>query len=181
MDLRTCIAAVALVANISVVLGQSTENQKNLSSNSSSSWTYDSKTNQLSGDATSTKRQAAKEIVDLELSEYRSWNNHNIQGVLAVYWNSPDLVSIAGDEPEVHGFAALQTALTTVYADPNTMGRIDLDRLKVQVISDTSATCVASYVVHTSTSVYYCDDTGTLQRFSDGWKIVFERATIHQN
>jgi hypothetical protein len=56
MDLRIYIAAVALIAGASVMLGQSNETQKSLTS---SSWTYDSKTTQLSGDATGAQREAA--------------------------------------------------------------------------------------------------------------------------
>lgn len=174
MDLRICFVG-AVMATASLAVGQ---NAQNVSSQSSSSWTYDSKTGQISGATTGAKRQAANEIVALELAEYRAWNNHDLKGVLAVYWNSPDLVSIAGDEPEVHGFEALQNALLTTYADPNTMGRIDLDTLRVQVISNDSACCVASYVVHTANHVYYCDDTATLKHWPEGWKIVFERAAI---
>jgi hypothetical protein len=121
---------------------------------------------------------AERDIVALELAEYRAWNSHNMQGVLATYWNSPDLVSIAGDD-EVHGFDALQKALLSTYANPNTMGHIDLDRLKVQVLADDSACCVATYVVRTQKHVYYCDDTATLRQFrGEGWKIVFERASL---
>ena len=174
MDLRICIAALALTAGASVVLGQSTENQ----TSQSSSWTYDSKTGQIAGAVSGAKRKAAQEIVALELSEMAAWNNHNLAGVLAAYWNSPDLVSIAGEEPEVHGFAALQQALTTTYADPTTMGTLVLDTLRVQVISDDTASCVASYVVHTAEHTYYCDDTSTLRHFPEGWRIAFERAAI---
>jgi len=174
MDFRVCVAALATIACAPVVLGQSTDIQNS----QTSSWTYDSKNGQISGAANGAKRQAAQEIVALELGEYSSWNKHNLAGVLAVYWNSPDLVSIAGDEPEVHGFQALQSALTTTYADPNTMGTIDLDTLRVQVLSADSACCVASYVVHTAAHVYYCDDTATLRHLPEGWRIVFERANI---
>ena len=124
------------------------------------------------------QRGAERDIVALELAEYRAWNSHNMQGVLATYWNSPDLVSIAGDD-EVRGFDALQKALLSAYANPNTMGHIDLDRLKVQVLADDSACCVASYVVRTQKHVYYCDDTASLRQFpGEGWKIVFERASL---
>jgi uncharacterized protein (TIGR02246 family) len=178
MDLRICIAAAALIAGAPVVLGQSTEKQNNQDTSTSSTWTYDSKTGQINGAASGAKRKAAQEIVALELSQMTAWNNHDLQGVLAAYWQSADLISIAGEEPEVHGFQALQKALTTIYADPNTMGSLVLDTLRVQVISDDTASCVASYVVHTAQNVYYCDDTATLRHLPEGWRIAFEHATV---
>lgn len=66
MDLRICIAALALTAGAPAVLGQSTENHATQTTNSSSSWTYDSKTGQISGAASGAKRKAAQEIVALE-------------------------------------------------------------------------------------------------------------------
>lgn len=170
MDFRIWIVGLVFLAASPILLGQSTQSFSN-------EWTYNSKTDQMSGAATGTQRQAAQDVLSLELAEYRAWNSHDMQGVLAAYWNSPSLVSIAGDD-EVHGFDALQKALLTTYANPNTMGHIDLDTLRVQVIADDSACCVASYVVRTQNHVYYCDDTATLRHFPEGWRIVFERAGV---
>jgi hypothetical protein len=33
-------------------------------------------------------------------------------------------------------------------------------------------------VVRTEKHVYYCDDTATLRKLPEGWRIVFERATM---
>ena len=174
MDLRIFIAALALTTGASVVLGQSTENQK---AQSSSTWTYDSKTGQLSGRATGAEREAAQSVLALELTQCNAWNNHDIRGCLTVYWNSPDLISISNDK-ETHGFAALQEEELTAFADPSIMGSMSLDTLKIQVIGDDVANTVASYVVKTQNYIYYCDDTATIRRFPEGWKIVFERTSL---
>lgn len=174
MDLRILIVGLALTATAPSLLAQSTQS---LTSDGSSSWTYDSKTGRLGGAATGTQRQAAQDIVSLELSECNAWNNHNIPGCLAVYWNSPDLISISNNE-ETHGFAALQKELLTAFADPNIMGTMSLDTLKIQVIGADSAVTMASYIVKTQNYVYYCDDTATLRRFPEGWRIVFERTSL---
>jgi hypothetical protein len=113
----------------------------------------------------------------LKLAQRNEWNRHDIRGCLTVYWHSPDLVSLANNE-ETQGFAALQKELLTAFADPNIMGHMDLDSLKIQVVSDDSACCVARYVVKTRHYLYYCDDTSTLKRFPEGWKIVFERTNL---
>jgi hypothetical protein len=174
MDSRTFIAALALLAGASVTLAQTDELQK---SQASSSWTYDSKTAQLSGDATGAQRQAAQAILDLELAECSAWNKHDIRSCLAVYWESPNLISISNND-ETHGFANLQRELLSAFADPNTMGSMFLDTVKIQVIGNDCANTIASYVVKTQNYVYYCDDTATLRRFPEGWKIVFERTTL---
>jgi hypothetical protein len=165
MMLRIWIVLLALLAPVPIVSAQNNE------------WTYNSQTSQLSGAATGTGRDAAQTILNLELAEVRAWNNHDLQGVLAVYWASPNLISIAGDS-EVHGFDTLQKALFAQYANPDTMGQIDLDTLSIQLISDDTASCVAGYVVKTQKHVYHCDDTATLRRLPEGWRIVFERATM---
>ena len=163
--LRIWIVLLALLAPAPILFAQSNE------------WTYDSKTGQLSGSAAGSRRDAARNILNLELAEVRAWNNHDLQGALAVYWASPDLISIAGDN-EVHGYDALQKAWFTQYANPDTMGQIDLDTLSIQLISADTASCVAGYVVRTQKHVYYCDDTATLRLLPEGWRIVFERATM---
>ena len=58
------------------------------------------------------------------------------------------------------------------------MGSMSLDTVKIQVIGDDCANTIASYVVKTQNYVYYCDDTATMRRFPEGWKIVFERTTL---
>ena len=165
MTLHKWIVLLALLAPATVLFGQSNE------------WTYNSKSGELGGTATGTGRDAAQTILNLELAEVRAWNNHDLQGALAVYWASPDLISIAGDN-EVHGFEALKQAWFTQYANPDTMGQIDLDTLSIQLISADTASCVAGYVVRTEKHVYYCDDTATLRKLPEGWRIVFERATM---
>jgi hypothetical protein len=174
MHSRIYIAALAFLAGASVTFGQSDEIQK---SQASSSWTYDSKTAQLSGDATGAQRQSAQAILNLELAECFAWNNHDIRGCLSVYWESPNLISISNND-ETHGFAALQRELLAAFADPTIMGSMSLDTLKIQVIGEDCANTIASYVVKTQNYVYYCDDTATLRRFPEGWKIVFERTSL---
>ena len=163
MTLHKWIVLLALLAPGPILFAQNNE------------WTYNSKSGQLSG--ATTGRDAAQTILTLELAEVRAWNNHDLQGALAVYWASPDLISIAGDN-EVHGFEALKQAWFTQYANPDTMGQIDLDALSIQLISADTASCVAGYVVRTQKHVYYCDDTATLRKLPEGWRIVFERATM---
>ena len=174
MDLRIYIAALALIGGASVMLAQNDETQK---SPTSSSWTYDSKTTQLSGDATGAQHEAAQAVLNLELTECNAWNNHDIRGCLSVYWHSPNLISISNND-ETHGFAALEKELLEAFADSNIMGSMSLDTLKIQVIGDDCANTIASYVVKTQNHVYYCDDTATVRRFPEGWKIVFERTTL---
>ena len=40
------------------------------------------------------------------------WNNPDLPGVPAIYGQTPDVVSIAGEEPEVHGVATLRAPAT---------------------------------------------------------------------
>ena len=165
MTLRKWIVLLALLAPAPIVSAQNNE------------WTYNSQNGQLNGATTGTGRDAAQTILALELAEVHSWNTHDLQGVLTVYWASPDLISIAGDS-EVHGFDTLKTALYQQYSNPDTMGQIDLDTLSIQLISDDTASCVSGYVVKTQKHVYHCDDTATLRLLPEGWRIVFERATM---
>jgi len=46
------------------------------------------------------------------------WNNPDLPGVPAIYGQTPDVVSIAGEEPEVHGVATLRRAPATNCARP---------------------------------------------------------------
>ena len=153
-------------------------------------WSYDWKGDSTSerdpaialagtGSPATSENSLAKEVAALEFAQLAAWNNHDIAGYLRWYWNSPDLLSI-GNGDKVVGYNALSAETYKAFgADPSSMGHTRLDRLRVKMLATDTAVIQASYVSSMSKHVDSIEDTSIVRHFSEGWRIVFESATIH--
>jgi hypothetical protein len=155
-----------------------------------SDWSYDSKSDPFMSanisssaaqDVTPQGSQAslAQQVAALGQAQVDAWNKHDLQAYLKWYWNSPELISLSNGD-EIVGFAALANDLRTGFgAEPNSMGHVQMERLRIKMTGSDTAVMVASYVIITSKHSDSIDDTTVVKRFSEGWRIVFESANLH--
>jgi hypothetical protein len=153
-------------------------------------WSYDSNSGPSMGEKASgaavqagapmtSQAELAQQVAAVEYAQVDAWNKHDLQSYLQWYWNSPELISLSNGD-EIVGFAALANELRTGYgSDPNSMGHVQMERLRVKMTGSDSAVMVASYVITTSKHSDLFEDTTVLKRFSEGWRIVFESANLH--
>ena len=155
-----------------------------------SDWSYDSNSDPLmSANISAAAAQAvtpqgsqaalAQQVAALEQALVDAWNKHDLQAYLKWYWNSPDLISLSNGD-EIVGFAALANELQAGFVpEPNSMGHVQMERLRVKMTGSDTAVMVASYVITTSKHSDSIDDTTVVKRFSEGWRIIFESADLH--
>jgi ketosteroid isomerase-like protein len=102
------------------------------------------------------------------------WNGHDLTGYLAVYWDSPQLIVVVGDEQH-QGWEALKAAYVAKYsADPNTMGSIENTRVQIRITKPGLALAQTSWTVKypNSTTQAIGSSTLNLQKIEGEWKIV---------
>jgi beta-aspartyl-peptidase (threonine type) len=172
MDIfRTFVIAAAMTLSTDVLFADSTDE---------ADWSYDSKTATMAA-PTTPDRALAREVASYEIAQFAAWNRHDLRAFLSAYWNNAQLVSVSNGE-ELIGYSALATQLVQAFGkDPTSMGHVDLDRLRIKMVSNDTACCMGTYRVRTSNHIDYCEDTEILKRFPDGWRIVLENSTIHAN
>jgi uncharacterized protein (TIGR02246 family) len=153
-------------------------------------WSYDSQTDQamaqksagadvLALSSAQSEVQLAREVAALEEAQLVAWNKHDLAGYLQWYWNSPELISLSNGD-EIVGYTALANEMRTAFGtNPTSMGQTMMDRLRIKMVGNDTAIMVASYVTTTSKHVDAIEDMTVVRHLPEGWRIVFESATIH--
>jgi Protein of unknown function (DUF3225) len=154
-----------------------------------SDWSYDSqndpglsqKSSEASGQAVSpasAQVRMACEVAEVEYAQLNAWNKHDLAGYLQWYWNNPELISLSNGD-EIVGYPDLANQMRSAFGtNPTSMGQTRMDRLRIKMVGNDTAIMVASYVTKTSKHVDAIEDTTVVRHFSEGWRIVFESATI---
>ena len=148
-------------------------------------WDYESKNGAAAAVASAVpltpRMQVIREVLRIETTQLEAWNRHDIQGYLSVYWHSPELVS-KSDSDQIFGFEALASQLVGSFgSQPDSMGHVRMDDLKIKILAPDTACIVGTYVVTTSAHVDAGENTEILRHFPEGWKSVFENAHIRSN
>jgi hypothetical protein len=150
-------------------------------------WAYDSNNDRAPNGANLAAAQGAPltvevvalEVAALEYAQLAAWNKHDLESYLAWYWRSPELIDLTNGE-QLIGYDALATQMRTAFGtNPSSMGHTEMGRLRIKMVGKDAAIMVASFVTTTSAHSDAIEDTTFVKRFPEGWKIVFETATIH--
>jgi hypothetical protein len=115
----------------------------------------------------------AKEVAATLMHEADLWNAHDLNGYLGCYWNSPNCLLV--DESDVdEGFQQISENYKNTYTNLDSMGKMNIDRLKVRMIRPDLALAVSVRSVTLSVSDHAAlgIDSTILQKFGKDWKIV---------
>jgi ketosteroid isomerase-like protein len=103
------------------------------------------------------------------------WNAHDIEGLMSLYWNSPNLIAVI-DTDQYEGWQNLYRSYKNLYRDPNDMGIVNPIRIKVELLEPDLAFGILSWTLKYPNNPRASEIVGTstvnLQKFDDGWKIV---------
>jgi uncharacterized protein (TIGR02246 family) len=121
----------------------------------------------------------AQQVYEVLLKMLDRWNAHDIEGHLAVYWNSPELLVVV-DSEEFNGWQQLHDSYITGYPDRNAMGFIRPTRIQVKLLKPDLALALTwwSASFPNSKQLVMGDSTMNLQKFDGGWKIIASHTTI---
>jgi hypothetical protein len=142
-------------------------------------WEYDSIEPAASLRTPSPDQDDLKAVNDLLLNMLDRWNAHDVDGYLAVSWNSPQLLVIVQNE-QYQGWQSLYDAYKSGFRDPNAMGTITPSRIQIKLVKPDMATAVTWWQVTFPTSKVRAvgNTTMNLQKFADGWKIVLAHTSF---
>ena len=131
-------------------------------------WQFDS----LGAKATPAKSDA-QVIYELLLQMLDRWNAHDLEGHLAVYWNSPELLVVI-DSEQFNGWQQLHDSYVNGYPNRAAMGFLTPARIQVKLLKPDLALALTwwSIAFPTTKHTVVGNTTMNLEKFEDGWKIV---------
>ncbi len=118
----------------------------------------------------------ARDIREILMNQQAAWNSADIEGFMAGYWNSPDLVFTSGARVR-RGFAGTLESYRSSYA-PEDMGKLFFHDLEVRPIGADGAWVLGRYRLAERSA----DQTGLFtlifRRFPEGWLIVHDHTSV---
>jgi uncharacterized protein (TIGR02246 family) len=131
-------------------------------------WQFDS----LGAKETSTKSDA-QIIYEVFLQMLDRWNAHDIEGYLAYFWKSPELLILV-DSEQFNGWQQMHDTYINGYPNRVSMGFVTPARVQVKFLKPDIALALTwwSLSFPESKRKVVGNTTTTLQKFDDGWKVV---------
>jgi uncharacterized protein (TIGR02246 family) len=112
-------------------------------------------------------------IYELLLQMLDRWNAHDIEGYLACYWKSPELLIIV-DSEQFNGWQQMHDSYTKGYPEKASMGFATPARIQVRFLDRDVALALTWWSISfpNSKRKVVGNSTMNLKKFDDGWKIV---------
>ena len=122
--------------------------------------------------------QAQLDVVKVLLAQERAWNSGDLNGFLAGYKHSSDVVFIGGDVSR--GFDALASHYRREYPDKSSMGTLTFSDLQPQLAGEDHAMVVGRYQLERSkkaggpaSGIFSL----LFEKTADGWKIILDHTS----
>jgi hypothetical protein len=114
-----------------------------------------------------------QQVYEVLLKMLDRWNAHDIEGHLAVYWKSPELLVVV-DSEQFNGWQQLHDSYLNGYPNRDSMGYINPARIQVKLLKPDLALALTWWSISfpNSKQKVVGNTTMNLQKFADGWKIV---------
>jgi uncharacterized protein (TIGR02246 family) len=130
----------------------------------------------------SIKPSASQVAPELDPSDYQQiytllirmgdrWNAHDIDGYLAPYWKSPDLLVVIEGE-QLKGWANVLSAYHRGYPNLDEMGSVIYDRVQIQLVSPDVAVGLDWWTVVQKRGKVLGTSTMVLRKIDGNWVIV---------
>ena len=126
---------------------------------------------------TPTDAQSFDEIDHVLHAQQDAWNNHDLNGFMAGYWNSPQLTFFSG-ATERDGWQATLDRYRAAYASPgHEMGKLEFSGLRIdQLGSDAAFVRGAWQLTMPDGKTPHGLFTLIFRKFPEGWKIVHDHS-----
>ena len=122
-----------------------------------------------------------QQVYEVMLKMLDRWNAHDIEGYMAVYWKSPELLVVRGSE-QFNGWQQLHDSYVNGYPNRSAMGSIELVRIQVRLVKPDLALALTWWTINFPSSHKKVVGTTTmnLQKFDVGWKIVASHSSANE-
>ena len=124
------------------------------------------------------KDDSADAILQVMETQRQAWNQHDLEGFMRGYWNSPDLTFFSGGN-EAHGWqAALDRYRKNYQSQGREMGKLEFSNLRVEQLAPDAAFVRGKYHLTMSDGkTPHGLFTLIFRKFPDGWKIVHDHSS----
>lgn len=111
-------------------------------------------------------------------AQQQAWNQHDLEGFMRGYWNSPDLTFFSGGA-ESHGWQAALDRYRKNYQGPgHEMGKLEFSNLRVEELAPGAAFVRGEYhLIMSDGKTPHGLFTLIFRKFPDGWKIVHDHSS----
>jgi beta-aspartyl-peptidase (threonine type) len=119
----------------------------------------------------------AEEVIEGVLSaQVAAWNDGDLDGFMAGYWNSPDLVVVAGAEKAV-GWKEAERRYKARYRGPEEFGRLTHEAIEVAMVDPATARVTGRYRHEQAGATTSGRFILTMKDFDGRWRIVHDQTT----
>jgi len=116
-----------------------------------------------------------KEIMTVLAHQKKAWNQGNIRGFMADYWNSEDFTFQSGNN-RLHGWEALLARYMESYSGEK-MGNLDFSEIEIKVLTNDFAYVLGRWNLNFKDSSSQGMFTLIFQRTREGWKIIHDHTS----
>lgn len=118
-------------------------------------------------------RPAESLIRGVLAAQAAAWNEGDLNGFMAGYWNSPELSFVAGVDV-TKGWAATLKRYQTRYGGQGDLGRLSFHNLDIKMLGDEAAIVIGRYALDKSGALSSGAFTLVMRRFEGRWRIVHD-------
>ena len=121
-----------------------------------------------------------QQVYEVLIKMLDRWNAHDIEGYMAVYWKSPELLVVIGSE-QFDGWQQLHDSYVKGYPGAIAMGFVQPKRIQVRLLKPDLALAFTWWTINfpSSHQKVVGNTTMNLQKFDDGWKIVASHSSTN--
>ena len=111
-------------------------------------------------------------------TQQEAWNDHDLDGFMAGYWNSPELTFFSGAK-ETRGWQATLDRYRSTYSSPGReMGRLEFSSLRVEMLGPDAAFVRGEWhLTMPDGKTPHGLFTLVFRKFPGGWKIVHDHTS----
>jgi beta-aspartyl-peptidase (threonine type) len=117
----------------------------------------------------------AGELLNILHLQKAAWNEQNIEGFMAHYWNSEQFTFQSGAN-RLHGWKALLDRYKKSYSGEN-WGKLDFTDLEVNVLGPDSAYVLGRWKLGLKEAAKEGVFTIIFKRFPEGWRIIHDHSS----
>jgi hypothetical protein len=150
---------------VTALLGQSTPNY--------GTWGFDS----IKPSTSQVDPSDYQQIYGLLIKMGDRWNAHDIDGYLAPYWKSPDLLVVIEGE-QLKGWSDVNATYHRGYPNRDEMGSVAFDRVQIQMVAPDVAVGLDWWTIVQKRGKVLGTSTMVLRKIDGNWVIVVMHTSI---
>lgn len=128
--------------------------------------------------AQASQSDATSAIENVLRQQVEAWNRHDLEGFMAGYWNSPDLVFFSGAQKTSGWQATLERYRARYQSEGREMGKLEFSDLSVHPLGTDAAYVLGEFHLTMSDGkTPHGLFTLIFRKFPEGWKIVHDHTS----